>query len=77
MSVCLHGHAPSLFQGAEKVISPDDVPYYWLSAERDVESDLTTTLDLFFSVRDSYTKDPAIDRKPNDVQTLVGQKANL
>lgn len=58
------------------MISPDD-PYYQLSAERDVELDLTTTLDLFFSVRDSYTKDAAIDREPNDVQTLVGQKANL
>jgi len=67
----------SLFQGAEYVISLEDASNYLVNAELGVESALTTTLDLFFSVRDFYINQPAVDRKPNDVQTLVGVKVNL
>jgi putative salt-induced outer membrane protein YdiY len=67
----------SLFQGAEYVISLEDASNYLVNAELGVESALTATLDLFFSVRDFYINQPAADRRPNDVQTLVGVKVNL
>lgn len=59
------------------MISLDDAPYYRRHGELGVKSALTTTLDLSPSVRDSYTIQLAVDRKPNDVQTLVGVRVKL
>ncbi len=67
----------SIFQGAEYVISFEDSANYLMNAEFGVESALTKTLDLIFSVRDFYINQPAAGRRPNDVQTIVGVKVNL